>query len=326
MVSVIILLWAFGFWANIIFAGTLSCSVTTSCPSGTVIFKMSSTTNAHAGLTASSSYAQLVCCTGVTGLGTSCTTGVTTTVLKLSGTSGINAHAQQNGQTPAYANTVCLSVPSGGNVSVGYQASNCTSYDATLTSMSAVTNAHVGDGTAYTTKICATASGAAASVTCTTPLTSTSFGSMKDDVVYTSSPNATTTVDCSGCGSGFTMKVYDAGNGTNPGLYKSTVPTDTIGSANDSYANEATLSLGVEGYGLQATTTSASINIAPRFLKTGNNVGGLEVGSGNAVIVASSTGAVTNQIITHIFKAAVAVTNKAGDYQDTVTIDCLVNP
>lgn len=140
-------------------AGTLSCSVTTAAAcTGTVIYRMSGSTNAHAELSsqANANYdSNVVCCSGVTGLGASCT-GTFATALKLSGAT--NAHAEQNTQAN-YANNACISVPSGGSVSVGYQATNCTGFDTTLGSMTGVTNAHVGDGTAYTTKICATASG-----------------------------------------------------------------------------------------------------------------------------------------------------------------------
>jgi hypothetical protein len=97
----------------------------------------------------------------VTGFGTDCS-GTYATVLKLSGIT--NAHAEQNTQT-SYANSACISVPSGGSVSVGYQSTDCTGFDTTLGSMTAVTNAHVGDDTAYTTKICATAAGAAGTLT-----------------------------------------------------------------------------------------------------------------------------------------------------------------
>lgn len=45
-------------------------------------------------------------------------------------------------------------------MSIGY-ASSCTGYDTTLASLSApVTNAHIGSPLSYSTKICATASGA----------------------------------------------------------------------------------------------------------------------------------------------------------------------
>jgi hypothetical protein len=51
-------------------------------------------------------------------------------------------------------------VPSGGSVSVGYQATNCNGYDTTLGSMSATDNSHVGNAAAYPSiQICASAAG-----------------------------------------------------------------------------------------------------------------------------------------------------------------------
>jgi hypothetical protein len=166
---------------------------------------------------------------------------------------------------------------------------------------------------------------ASVTISCDTPLTTTTFSTLDNNAVYTSSPNATTTVTTNNS-TGFTMKVYDAGDGTNPGLYKSTSPTAIIGSANDSFADEATLSAGTSGYGIQATTTSSQITISSRFNKTGNDVGGLEVGSANAVVVASSSVPVSNQVITFIHKAAVSPTKPPGNYSDTIYIVCSVNP
>jgi hypothetical protein len=146
-------------------AGTLSCSVTTAgACTGTVIWRMSGATNAHAELPSQSTPAyanNVVCCSGVTGLGNACT-GTYAIALKLSGLT--NAHSEQNSQAN-YANNACISVPSGGSVSIGYQSTNCAGFDITLGSMSGITNAHVGDGTAYTTKICATAAATVISVT-----------------------------------------------------------------------------------------------------------------------------------------------------------------
>ncbi len=138
------------------YAGTLSCSVTTAAAcTGTVIWRMSGATNAHAELPsqATAAYANnVVCCSGVTGLGNSCS-GVFATALKLSGVT--NAHVQQTG---SYAQSACISVPSGGSVSIGYQATDCATYDTTLASMKTTTNSHVGNTTAYSEyKICGTA-------------------------------------------------------------------------------------------------------------------------------------------------------------------------
>lgn len=161
-------------------AGTLSCTVATSCPSGTIIYRMSSTTNAHAELASQSNYPQMVCCSGVSGLSNSCS-GTYEAVLKLSGTT--NAHVEQNSLSN-YANSACLSTPSGGTVSVGYQAVTCATpvlYDTTLGSLSSLvdtSNVHVGDSSAYTMKVCASATGVSQSLTFSLSDNTIGFGSL----------------------------------------------------------------------------------------------------------------------------------------------------
>ncbi len=154
------------FYAFPIYAGTLSCTIrSTVCNAGEVsIYRMSGSSNAHAelgGQTTPSYDNNIVCCGGVSGIGNSCV-GNHDVALRLS--KATNAHVQQNNLTnPNYAsNLACISVPVGGNVMVGYQANNCSSpvlYDTIVGSMSKTTNAHVGDTSAYTTKICATGVG-----------------------------------------------------------------------------------------------------------------------------------------------------------------------
>jgi len=156
------------------YAGTLTCSVTTSCPSGTVIYRMSSTSNAHSELASQANYTELVCCSGVPGLSNLCS-GTFAVALKLSGVS--NAHAEQ-GVENNYANHACISVPSGGSVSIGYRATNCLGFDTMLGSINTATNSHVGDGNAYTTKICATASGASQSLTFSISDNTIGFGTL----------------------------------------------------------------------------------------------------------------------------------------------------
>jgi hypothetical protein len=158
-------------------------------------------------------------------------------------------------------------------------------------------------------------------ISCTTPATSTSFGTIDNTAVYTSTPNVTTTVYSN---TSVYVKVSDTGDGTNPGLYKSTSPTAIIGSADDSFADEATLQAGVSGYGIQATTTGPNLVIAPRFNKTGNDVGGLEVSP--SVLLASSSQPVIGEVITVIHKAATSATKPAGDYSDTITYTCSSSP
>ena len=142
-------------------SAALSCSITTAaaCTSpSVVVVRMSGSSNAHAELPSQSTsgYASnVICCSGVSNMGTSCS-GTFATAVKLSATT--NAHAQQSSQT-GYANSVCLSVPAGGSVTIGYQASNCSGYETTLGSLSAATNAQIGNSSAFTTKICGSAAG-----------------------------------------------------------------------------------------------------------------------------------------------------------------------
>lgn len=134
-----------------------SCSVTTAgACTGTVLLRMSGSDNAHAELPSQSTAAyasNVVCCSGIAGVGNSCS-GNYATIAKLSAVT--NAHVEQSSQTN-YGQNACLSDSSAGDqITIGYQTTNCTGYDTTLFSMSATpTNAHVGDGSAYTNKVCA---------------------------------------------------------------------------------------------------------------------------------------------------------------------------
>lgn len=188
------------FFVSTVYAGTLSCSVTTAAAcAGAVIWRMSGVTNAHAELPSQATAAydnNVVCCSGVTGLGNSCS-GTYATALKLSGTT--NAHIQQSG---SYPQSACISVPSGGSVSIGYQATDCATYDTTLASMKATTNSHVGNTTAYSEyKICGTAAGSSPVYSVSiTPAGDISYG-------FVSLSNSTTTI-----GSTYTKTATNDGN------------------------------------------------------------------------------------------------------------------
>jgi hypothetical protein len=138
----------------------LSCSVTTTCNSpSVVVYRMQAASNSQVELASQSSYTQLVCCSGGTGLANTCS-GTFATVAKISATT--NAHIEQGDQSN-YANSACMSVTSG-TISVGFQDTSCTGFDTTIASLSASTNAHAGSSGTYTRKICGT-TGAAASLT-----------------------------------------------------------------------------------------------------------------------------------------------------------------
>lgn len=160
------------------YAGSLSCSITTSAACNqTKIYRMSSTSNAHAEKAnqANSNYdANVVCCTNVIGLGNACA-GTFNTALKLSSTS--NAHVQQN-NLGSYSDSACISVPAGGSVTIGYQDTNCNGFDTTLGSISSTSNAHVGDVNAYTRKVCGTASGVPQTIAFSISDNTVGFGSL----------------------------------------------------------------------------------------------------------------------------------------------------
>ncbi len=130
----------------------LSCSVTTTCNSpSVVVFRMNAETNSHAELPGQTNYSNLVCCDAPgASLSNSCS-GAFTTIVKLSDVT--NAQVEL-GTGVLFPNDACLSVGSGFLVTAASQASNCTGFDTTVASMSSTLNAHVGTSTAYTTKVC----------------------------------------------------------------------------------------------------------------------------------------------------------------------------
>lgn len=120
-------------------SGPMSCSVKSTPDAGDVeVFRMSSTTNAHAGTPGGSAYGERVYCGGVQGLGSDCS-GVFATVLKLSAPD--NAHAESDGD---YSTEVCLSGGDDATVGVTYGPTGGVGYTC-LATMSGTTNAHVAD-------------------------------------------------------------------------------------------------------------------------------------------------------------------------------------
>lgn len=137
---------------------SLSCSVTTAgACSGTVLLRMSGSSNAHAELPSQSTSNydnNVVCCTGVTGLSNSCALNNKETIVKLSNVT--NAHVEQKTQNN-YSQNACLSSGyAGDEITIGYQSSNCSGFDTTLFSMEKTpTNSQVGGPSSYNNKVCA---------------------------------------------------------------------------------------------------------------------------------------------------------------------------
>ncbi len=157
-------------------------------------------------------------------------------------------------------------------------------------------------------------------LSCANDNASSAFGTLSVGSVNTASPNVTSTISCNS-GGGCTFYVQDAGNGVSPGLYAAAATsTPLIPSAT------ATLSPGTEGYGIQAATSSNGtgglLSVSPTYLKTGNNVGGLNLTS---TPLASSSAPIANKEVVITHKAAISGLTKAGSYSDTITYSCLGN-
>jgi len=177
---------------------------------------------------------------------------------------------------------------------------------------------------AQTTEIVTVSATVPTSVTCSFSTTTTAFGTIDPSAVYTSYPNVTTTVSCNPA-AGCQVQINDAGNGSYPGLWNSSA-SYLIPSPNSAFSATATLVAGTEGYGIQATTTSAgsggTLSLNPRYNQTGNTVGGLTT---TTIQLASSTEPVANREIVVTHKAAVSGLTPAGNYQDTITYNCVSN-
>lgn len=159
----------------------------------------------------------------------------------------------------------------------------------------------------------------AATISCATNITNTSFGTITDSAVVTSTPNASTTISCPNSSAGCTLYVKDQGNGSTPGLYNS-------GASYVLVSTSTLLSAGTEGYGIQATTTSAgsgaTLSISTTYNKTGNNVGGLFT-SNTTLASTNATSSNREVVVTH--KAAISNVTPAGNYTDTITYECTAN-
>lgn len=186
---------------------------------------------------------------------------------------------------------------------------------------------------AATTSYVAVSASIEAEITCSTDENSTGFGPLADDQVYTSSPNASTTMSCYNAADGCTLYVKDAGGSGNPGLWNASV-TKIIPSPTAGYPATTTLQQGVEGYGIRATTTavgSGTLTIELRYntgLSNGlggsaSDVGGLVLG--DSQVLASSTGPISNKQVVVTHKAAVSSTTPGGNYDDTITYSCFAN-
>ncbi|MFC1648651.1 hypothetical protein ACFL1B_04290 [Nanoarchaeota archaeon] len=157
----IIIMAALILFAGLASAATINCTIymSTGCPADyTKLLGMESLTdqvdNAHVQNATIDTYNFSVCCISLTA-GRNLTDNCGTTFLRLSATS--NAHAQQS-QLSDYTELACIGATKG-NITCAYPQNSCISQQDCLVSMissesSNTTNAHVGNCTTYSTKVC----------------------------------------------------------------------------------------------------------------------------------------------------------------------------
>lgn len=131
------------------------------------------------------------------------------------------------------------------------------------------------------------------------------FGVLSINSVETSTPDNVITINTN-VDNGYILRVASTGNGSNPGLYNSA----------GSYliqSNTALLVSGTEGYGIQASSTTATIPAV--YNKIGNDIGGLSL---TAQLLASNSASVTGESIVVKAKAAISSSSRGGNYSDTL--------
>jgi hypothetical protein len=307
----------------ITYAGTLSCSITTAAAcTDVIVLRMSGSSNAHAELPSQSNAAyanNVVCCTGVTGLNNTCT-GNQVTVLKLSSTT--NAHVQQNSQS-GYTNNTCLSAPTGATLSIGYQGTNCTGYDTTLASMQQADNAHVGDTSVYTTKICGTGIIAPQSLSFSLSANAVYFGGIASSVTrYASSTNTG--------GSGSEVEAHTFSVSTNAASgYTVTVQGQTLTSAqNSTYTVTAlggtntTPSTNTEQFGLRMGVTSGTGSVSAPYSAAGFAYAATATTSSQ---VATGSGDSVTTVFSVRYVADIAGVTESGSYSSNLVYVATAN-
>jgi len=93
------------------------------------------------------------------------------------------------------------------------------------------------------------------------------------------------------------------------------------GNSIDLASATATIAAGTDGYGVQATTTSANTSVADRFAWWGNHTVGQMTNTAQPFV--TSTAPVASATTTMKLKAACDALQPAGSYADTITLYCI---
>lgn len=312
----------------------LSCTVSSqaTCNSNghTTVLRMSGSTNAHSELPSQSNAnynANVVCCSGLSSIGNSCAASNKQIFARIS---GVTNGTIQETSVNTYGTNVCLSDSvDNDTITVGYQNSNCSGYDTTIASISSTDNAHVGDSSAYTRKICATITQPTITFDLDTGTSGTTengpgysvpLGVLSSSSVTVSNGSINMIIvegDTNASG-GMVVTVYNT-NGVD-GLVSTSVPADKIPSSTTSpiTAGTARYGLCVASTGLTGFSRSTAYNTTCALSSTSNNIVGLSttpadiLNSGGAPLSSGHAEVVVNATIS-------PTTPSHNDYTDNVT-------
>ena len=166
-------------------------------------------------------------------------------------------------------------------------------------------------------------------VTCNSSTGTLPFGTLSAGSVNVTNPtNVSTTMACND-GAGCTESLNDLGNTSTPGLWNASSTYLIQSPKSGSTSTTSTISAGVEGYGIVATTTAAggggtlSMNQRYNFTTGSGIIGSLTTSS---LTLASSTSAITTarEVLSYP-EAAISGTTLGGSYLDTLTYSCTGN-
>ena len=157
---------------------------------------------------------------------------------------------------------------------------------------------------------------------------STSFGLVDFGVITNSSPDITLTITTNHA-NGYTVKVYDQGDGVHPGLYKpltGSIPAQIISSADPNYDQFIDLNSVISGYGIQAKCTTGcntDTEIDSRYRQTGDSIGGLSLIP--QTLIQYGTYLTDPHILKITHKAKVSEYAKTGQYTDSIIYQATAN-
>ncbi len=272
---------------------------------------MSDSTNAHVELPSQSNSnydSNVVCCTSSSSnIGNSCSALNYQVFARAYDVT--NSHIQDE-SINTYGNNLCLSSDVGDMITVGHQNTNCSGYDTTIASISASDNAHAGDSSAYTEKLCAKV--VPPLLTLSISANSVSLGTITTSTTGSGSHTISATTNASG---GFAIS-YNGPTLTNQSNNSYTIPVYTAGSSS---AGTAGFGINLKAnttpsVGADPTTNSGTCGVASAY----NTANTFEFKDSTTTTITNVT-APADCVYTVSYVGNISNTTAAGSYSTNIT-------